>query len=165
MKTRYETMTTNGIDNYRNFIGDDTEYKDWYNIIGQSRDSGARARSNFRIALNMLGGESDNVRVERFGHWGVGWIEEIYVKPNTEQCVVAERIVESLGDYLILDEDDFSREEWEEAKDVWKNCYTNRERVDYIRKHRIQFEFHDFRDLINCVRGNSFNGYCSELLN
>jgi len=29
MRTRREQMTSGGIDNYSNFIGNDTEYQDW----------------------------------------------------------------------------------------------------------------------------------------
>lgn len=48
-----------------------------------------------------------------------------------------------------------------------RNCtsrLTLRERVEYIRKHRSQFEFRDFADMLGCVRGKYFAGYASELI-
>ncbi len=70
MKTRREQMTGgSGLDSYANFSGDDSDYQDWYGVVGQSRDSDALGRSNFRVGLKILGGEGDNVRVERYGHW------------------------------------------------------------------------------------------------
>lgn len=55
MKTRKEQMTTKGsFDNYQNFSGDDSEYQDWYGVIGRSRDSDILEECNFeRIVLNL----------------------------------------------------------------------------------------------------------------
>ena len=94
MKTRFEQMTTPGcVDGYGNFLGDDDEdYRDWFGVVGQSRDSSELEQSNFATALVMLGGEGENVRVERYGHWAVGWIEEVYVRPGTSECRIAEKI-------------------------------------------------------------------------
>ena len=164
MRTRYEQMTSKALDGYNNFLGDDTDYRDWFGIVGQSRDSGARERSNFRVALQMLGGESDNVRVERYGHWAVGWIEEVYIRPNTKEYAIACEIETALSDYPVLDESDFSNEEQEEAMETWKHCYNPKERIAYIREHKNQFEFDSFSELMSNVRGDSFNGYASEIV-
>lgn len=164
MKTRKEQMTSGGIDGYSNFLGDDSEYRNWFGIIGQSRDSDCLERSNFRIALELLGGESDTVRVERYGHWACGWIEEIYVKPDSEAYLIAQTIEKQLDNYPVLDEDDFSNLESEEADEIWANCYNSKERAQYIRHNRSQFEFNSFRDLWSCVKGQYFAGYASELV-
>jgi hypothetical protein len=164
MQTRQQQMTKGSIDGYSNFMGDDDDYKDWYGVSGQSRDSQALERSNFKTALTMLGGEGENVLVARYGHWAFGWIEEIYVKPNTPQYDIACQIESSLADYPVLNDEDFSEEEMNEANKVWANCYDAKERIEYIRKHRNQFEFNNFSDLMNVIRGNWFSGYASELL-
>jgi hypothetical protein len=164
MKTRYQQMTSGGIDGYSNFSGDDTEYRDWFGILGQSRDSNCLERSNFEIGLKMLGGESETVRVERYGHWAVGWIEEIYVKPNSAAHEIAKEIESKLADYPVLNESDFSEKEINEANEVWKNCYSWKDRIDYIRKHYNHFDFTGFSDLMACVRGEYFAGYASELI-
>ena len=171
MITRYEQMTrcysvskSKPLDGYCNFIGDDSEYQDWLGFLGQHKNSHALERSNFRCGLKMIGGEGENVRVERYKHWAVGWIEEIYVRPDTPEAKKAQEIRDSLEDYPVVDEDGFSDEEQEEADTIWKNCYTWKERIKYIRTHRNQFDFYDLPHMIGCVRGEYFNGYASELL-
>ena len=164
MKTRQEQMTQGGFDGDSNFLGDDSEYRDWFGVLGQSRDSDCLERSNFRVGLELLGGESDTVRVERFGHWACGWIEEVYIKPDSEAHRIAKKIESDLADYPVLNEEDFSELEQEEATEIWSGCYDWRERIEYIRKNISEFEFHDFRDMIGCVRGQYFSGYASELI-
>lgn len=51
-----------------------------------------------------------------------------------------------------------------EANAVWRDCYQLKERVEYVRKHRGQFDFRSFSDMLSCLRGNYFAGYASELL-
>jgi hypothetical protein len=166
MKTRFQQMTTKGaIDGYSNFIGDDNDYKEWYGVVGQSRDSDCLERSNFETALAILGGESDDVRVERFDHWAVGWIEEVYVRPDSEAYKIAVDIEKRLQNYPVLDEEDYCQKEYEEASEVWANCYNETERVKYIRENRSQFDFNDFAELRAVIKGKYFNGYASDLLN
>jgi hypothetical protein len=57
--------------------------------------------------------------IERFGHWAVGWVEYLLVKPGTEAEAVAEKLLARLEDYPILDEMHFSQLEWDEATDYW----------------------------------------------
>lgn len=133
--------------------------------VSQTRDSDPLNQSNFACALKMLGGESDTVEIHRFGHWGPGWFEIIIVAPNTEAARVAQEIEDRLADYPILDEMDHSQREQEAADETWRLCYREKERIAYIRKHRSQFEFASFRDLLDCVRGKFFAGYASELIN
>lgn len=133
---------------------------------GTNRDADALTRSNFNSFLKALGGESATVQVHRFGHWGPGWFEIILIDPaDVARVKLAEEIEAALQDYPIVSEEDFSREETEEANEVWRNCYRESERIKYIREHRSQFEFCGFADLLACVRGNYFAGYASELLN
>lgn len=105
MKTRYEQMTAGGLDSYANFGGDDSEYREWLAApLGRSRDSGIMENVNFEAGLKMLGGKSDTVRVERYGHWACGWIEQVYVKPGTPAEIEAGKIEAALADYPLLDE-------------------------------------------------------------
>jgi len=69
----------------------------------------------------MLGGESDTVEVHRFGHWGPGWYEIIIVHPDSPQAKIAYDIARSLEDYPLLDEEDHSRRETEDAIESWGN--------------------------------------------
>lgn len=63
--------------------------------------------------------------------------------------------------------------EEELALDTWRGCYSDRERLAYIRKHWNQFDSchgkygnkcEAWRRLLDNVRGRDFCGYASELL-
>ena len=134
--------------------------------LGQSRDSDTIERSNFACMLKALGGESDTVQVVRERHWAVGWVEWIAIHQDNEAALkIADDVQERLADYPVVNEEHWSELEQEDANLTWQNCYSPQERIDYIREHRSQFEFHDMADLIGCVRGQYFAGYASELLN
>lgn len=135
--------------------------------VGQSRDSDALERSNFACMLKALGGEDseETVIVVRERHWAVGWVEWIAIHQDNERALqIADDIAERLKDYPVISEDDWSEREQEDANETWKNCYSPKERIAYIRDHRSQFDFHDFADMLGCIRGNYFAGYASELL-
>lgn len=97
------------------------ERQDWLVVpVSQNRDSGPLAESNFASALAMLGGESDNVEVHRFGHWGTGWFEIIIINPNHAPSVkIANEIESSLENYPVLDDEDHSKREHEEYCESW----------------------------------------------
>ena len=133
--------------------------------FGQSRDSDCLEQSNFATAIAALGGESDTVTIVRESHWAVGWVEWIAIHQDDEKALeIADGLVARVRDYPVLNDDDFSEREQEAANETWKNCFNPQERIQYIREHSSQFEFHDYADLIGCVRGNYFAGYASDLL-
>lgn len=138
--------------------------QNWLVVIGRNRDSDCRDRSNFRSILKDLGGESESVEVHRFGHWACGWMELIIVKPDTEAATKAEQWEKFLLTIPIADENDLSELEMEEANRLWFYCYNVQERIEYIRNHRSQFDFHNLADMMNCVRGKYFAGCYSELI-
>jgi hypothetical protein len=141
------------------------DQQDWLVVpVSQTRDSGPLDQSNFATAVAMLGGESETVEIHRFGHWGPGWFEIIIVDPKSPQAATAKDIESAMADYPVLDESDFSEREQNEANEVWANCYRVQDRIDYIKKHRGQFEFQTLADMLGCVRGHYFAGYASELL-
>lgn len=137
--------------------------------VGQSRDSDCLERSNFAVMLDMLGGKSDVVTVVRKSHWAVGWVEWIAIEADgtielDTALAIAEKQQCRLENYPILSEDHFSRLEMEEANEIWTNCYSWQERIEYIRDHELQFEFCNYADMLGCVRGKYFAGYASELI-
>lgn len=152
-----------GFDSLANYAGDIPE-PEWLVVMTRNRDSDILTESNWDSALAELGGESESVQVFRFGHWGCGWWEALAVKAGTNSEAIGQDIVNRVDSYPVLDEDDFSERESEEANRIWTDCYTIRERIEYIRKHRSQFDFHDFSDLRAVVRGDYFSGYASELI-
>jgi hypothetical protein len=75
------------------------------------------AESNFESALEMLGGESKSVRVDRFGHWACGWFELILVNPKNEaKLTKAYEIRKLLDEYPVLDDTDYYERENEEIE-------------------------------------------------
>lgn len=139
--------------------------EDWLVVpCARNRDSECADESNFAVALEMLGGEGDNVEVHRFGHWANGWFELILVRPGSAAEKVAAEIEESLENYPLLSDDDYSERERVRADEVWESCYRIKDRIAYIRENREQFEFASFSELMACVRGKYFAGYASELL-
>jgi hypothetical protein len=150
-------------DGPENFAGTLPE-RGWGLLLARNRDSDFLTQSNWDAALAELGSESDDVEIVRIGHWACGWIEFLGVREDTEVYERAVEIRNALEDYPVLDEEDFSQREWDEAQRVWADCYRVQDRIRYIREHRSQFEFRDFAELLANVRGTVFSGYPSELL-
>ena len=152
-----------GWDSLANYAGDIPDPA-WLCLMTRSRDSDVLTESNWECALKALGGEGVDVEIFRFGHWACGWWEALAVKEGSDKQEPAQEIYDSLEDYPVLDEDDFNLREQEKADTVWRDCYDWKDRIKYIRKNRYQFEFHGMQDLLDCIRGNYFPGYASELL-
>ena len=139
--------------------------ENWFVLpTGQNRDSDCLDRSNFDCAVDILGGESDNVVIHRFNHWACGWLEIIVVKPGTPEHETAKKIETDLADYPVLDDNHYYNLEHTEATEVWRDCYNDKDRLEYVKSNRDQFEFNNYADLMNCVRGDYFAGDASELL-
>ncbi len=128
--------------------------------VGRSRDSDCLEESNFQSMLAELGGESDTVMVIRESHWAVGWVEWLAIHESDEKSLrAADAMQGRLEDYPILDEDDLSSREWEECERVWSDCYSDRERVRYLREHRCTEGFRDLRAAV----GGDWSAACSLL--
>lgn len=154
-----------------------TQWPGYYVFLAQHRDCDCLSRSNFRCGMEALKKlpawegkpEDDDNNVSRYvvreNHWAVGWVEWIAIHESDHEALkTADEMAGALEEYPVLDESDFSELEEEEAQYVWLNCYNVRDRVDYVRKHRSQFEFHSWQDLLGCIKGRYFGGYASELL-
>lgn len=153
-----------GLDSLANYMGE-TDFGNLMCVLCTSRDADLLTQSNFTTALEMLGGESDNVQVHRFGHWACGWWEALAVKEDSPEYQIALDIEAKLEDYPVLDEEDWSNREQEEAMEIWRDCYDKKDRLNYIRSHRSQFDFNSMADVFANVSGESFAGYASELVN
>ena len=129
----------------RDYFG--AEWPEYYSAgVGRSRDSDCLEESNFHAMLAALGGESETVQVVRESHWAVGWVEWIAIHESDETALrEADRQQERLEDYPVLDDDDHSLREWEECERVWSDCYTDRERIRYLRERHIATGFRDLR--------------------
>lgn len=131
---------------------------EWLVVITRNRDSDLLTESNWDAALEELRGELRDIEIFRFGHWACGWWEALAVKAGTPAETIGQDIVNRLNSYPVLDEDDFYERQIEEANRIWTECYTSRERLDYVRKHRSEFDFQNLADLRAVIRGDYFNG-------
>jgi hypothetical protein len=105
--------------------------------VSVTRDSGSLDQSNFDAALAMLGGESGAVEVHRFGHWGPGWFEIVLIDPDRADLVaIAGDIESALDDYPVLDDDDYSAREFEEAEQAWIDTGAG-ERIRILSRHGL----------------------------
>ena len=156
-------QSPSAFDSLSNYIGQ-SDFPGWFVLLTRMRNASYLEESNWETALKKLGGESDDVVVHRFGHWACGWWEALAVKADTDAYRMAEGIAERLERYPVLDDYDLGEREQEAASDVWRDCYTWRERVEYIREDRSEFAYRSFADLLACVRGKCFLGYASELI-
>jgi len=160
----------------KNYFG--AHWCGFYCFLSRHRDSGCLDRANFDAGLKAIKSvvrkesvsedlwEMATVQVVRENHWAVGWVEWIAIHESDNATLeLADSILAKLDNYPVLDENLFSEYEMTEANEAWKNCYRTSERIKYIREHRRQFEFSDFSDLMQCVRGKYFAGYASELIN
>ena len=157
-----DSMSPTPNDSLANFMGEIPE-DCWLCLVGQNRDSDSLTRSNFTSALQILGGESDDVEIICHGHWACGWVEYLVVREGSVAQGIAEKIENDLEDYPVVNDEHYSELEQEDADDTWKNCYDFRERAEYIRENQSEFEFRDFADMWNCVKGEYFSGYASEM--
>lgn len=141
-------------------------WPDYYRApCSRTRDSDDLTESNFAQCLARLGGESDTIAIVRERHWAVGWVEWIAIHQDNEKALrEADDIAQALDDYPVLNEDDWSAREHESANAVWRDCYSSEDRIRYIRDNRDKFDFHNFADMLGCVRGRYFAGYAGELL-
>lgn len=111
------------------------DQQDWLVIpCSRNRDSNCLSESNFHTALKLLGGESETVEVHSFNHWACGWFEIIIVHPSRE--IDAQDIEDSLENYPILDEMDFSDREYERAGNYWEHCRL-KDRIDICRQYGV----------------------------
>lgn len=138
-------------DSLSNYLGA-TPPDNLYVVMARTRDADLLTESNWDCALSELGGESDSVVIHRFGHWACGWLEYLSVTGGTPEFDKAQAIVKRLEDYPVLDEDDFSRREMEQADETWRDCYTEKERIAYLRENKGA-DFHSFANLMQCIRG------------
>lgn len=146
------------------------DQQDWLVIpVMRTRDSGALEESNFETALKQLGGESADVEVCRFNHWGPGWFEIIVINPENKEIVkLGEKIGEDLEDYPILDEDDWADKEYNDFLFCWEEYASS----DFVKEMLQQFNLNfptenllnslDYDTLLEFYRKDNNEPYFSE---
>jgi len=113
------------------------DFPEMYLLMSRKRDSDILEESNWKVAIDMLGGEDgENVCIYRFHHWACGWIESLCVKKGTKAFEIAENIESELADYPVLDEENYIEMEWDTAYDYWQEI-SIAERVRLCQHHSI----------------------------
>lgn len=93
-----------------NYYGE--RWDGYYVFLSQNRDSDALTRSNFICGLELVG---KGVAVAHERHWACGWVETILIpQENTQALEVAQKILDKLEDYPVLDEGHYLELEYEE---------------------------------------------------
>lgn len=121
--------------------------------------SGDLDDSNFAVALQKLGGESETVVIAEFSDWLIGHITTIFIHHTDERALrIADDLRDKMERYPVLDEHDFCERESRTALELWKS-FSTKERLKYMRKNFAdEFSSVEFRDLILCARGAIFYG-------
>lgn len=103
--------------------------------VGVHRDSDSIAESNWRVVVaefSKLDPDGLDHEVYRFGHWAVGWVEEIAYRPGSPIAKRADEIRESLAGYSILDDDDHTSLECEQVDENWASWQEREVRRDLL---------------------------------
>jgi hypothetical protein len=99
------------------------------------------------------------------------------IRPGTPEAKSAEDWESALADYPIASDSDYSERETEAANETWRVCYSDAERIEYMREHRSQFDClyrgteesprpleSRWLDILANARGRYFGGYASEIV-
>jgi hypothetical protein len=118
-----------------------------YLILSRHRDSDLVSESNWAVACKLLGaedhdsGEFDSrppVYTFRAGHWAVGWVEYLLVRPDAPDATLKEagEIVCSLAEYPVLSDEDLSEREFKSACAAWEGSSVA-DRVNYLQRAKL----------------------------
>lgn len=85
------------------------EHAHWHLApCARHRDSDTVEESNFQVQLAAFAHADPagtTYEVHRFGHWAVGWIEEVAVQPDSSVAALAAEFRTRLSHHPILDEE------------------------------------------------------------
>jgi len=156
--------------------GAPSDAENWAVVYTHNRDSDILSRSNAEAIgaiMDPFCGSSedgDDCQSERHSHWACGWVEGYAIRcldssgQPTPAWLAWCEIQAQLAEYPVLDEESLDRMEREEADSVWRDCYNDRRRVEYIRENRDWMDFTSLADMLACARGRYFVGNCGDLL-
>lgn len=131
----------------------DHDHADWLiGPVGQHRDSDSIEESNFRVAVarfQAIDPDEHDHEIHRFGHWAVGWVEEIATRPGSPCAALAVEMRAALADYAILDEDDHSALESEHVTENMSAIMSELRsdlRKEFARRNALDPEFDDMSE-------------------
>jgi len=112
-----------------------------------TRDSDCLEESNFEACLSSLGRESETLERHEFNHWACGWFAILLLHPARQS--EGEAIEERLEDYPVLNEDDFSRREWDAYAESWAKHGAR----EFVRELSTEFELSDAAESLLVLEG------------
>lgn len=118
-----------------NYMGDDKS--DHYVVYAKVvREGCILSESNYDKIKECLEAIDSEADLDFYvSHWAVGPIDYILVHEDNEPLLrEADKIAKALADYPILDEEDFSKREWQWANENWQSMNLQ-ERIDLIKEH------------------------------
>lgn len=124
---------------------------DWKGAYIVHRDSELLDQSNFWVIkqeMEKIDPEEQDHAIERDGHWAVGWVETIRVRPGSPCEAKALELAKEIEDYPILDEDDWSQRESDE-EDRWLEDeirYLTRNHEGEVDKDEVYRIYEEHRD-------------------
>ena len=104
-----------------NYYGE--RWDGFYVFLSQTRDSEALTRSNFECGLGLIKNVGEQgIAVAHERHWACGWVETILIpQENTEALEVAQKILDKLDCYPIINEEHYYELEYlEQDYEDWK---------------------------------------------
>ena len=136
----------------------------WAMVYTHNRDSGVVERSNARVIAAEMAKYPDDAHEIRAGHWACGWVEGYEIRTRTpdgtltDAWIACASLRTSLADYPILNDEDFSREEADEADHAWSDM-RDVDRLEILRDHWDEIDaerrYASFADLLRDVRDGS----------
>ena len=120
-------------------------WEGWFVFLWQNRDSDCLTRSNFQCAMERLKPLSTDLETEEMpsvqivseNHWAVGWVEWIAIhESNAPAIAEAEAMLEKLENYPALNEDHWSKLEFDAFCEAW-NSYGHREFVRELERAEL----------------------------
>lgn len=121
----------------------DHDKRDWQiGPVGIHRDSDSYERSNWRVMLaryEALDPAGNDHEVFRFGHWAVGWVDEVATRPGSPCAIAAGEMRASLAEYCLLSDDDHSTLEVDEADEFWDSYQSRDVRNDVFKELQSRY--------------------------
>ena len=103
-----------------NYLGQ--TWEGYYVFLSQTRDSDTLTRSNFTCGLKHIKNIGKGVAVAHERHWACGWIETILIpQENTRALEIAQKLLDILEDYPVLDEEHYMELEYEENPEAFQD--------------------------------------------
>ena len=109
------------------------ERGDWYVVYVKLNGSEVIIRANFEAVKDRLGIFKE-YEIETSGHYIVGHVDFSIVPPNSASYCEAEKIEEELRDYPVLDDELYSKMEFDEAQECWEDMFPE-DRIEFLKQY------------------------------